>query len=58
MVDSGKNSVTNDTEETQVPFADTKWRYRANNKNFLYFILLWKILFYYEKLYFNIKLEE
>ena len=45
MVDSGNNSVTNDTEETQVPFADTKWRYRANNKNFLYFILLWNFYF-------------
>ena len=58
MVDSGKNSVTNDTEETQLPSADIEWRYIANNKNFLYFILLWKFLFYYEKLYFIIRLEE
>ena len=49
MVDSGKNSVTNDTEETQVPFADTKWRYRANNKKTSC------ILSYYEKFYFIMK---
>ena len=42
MVDSGKNSVTNDTEETQVPFADTKWRYRANNKKLPVFYLTMK----------------
>ena len=45
MVDSRKKSATNNTKAAS---ANTKWRYRANNLNFLYFILRWKFLFYYE----------
>ena len=50
MVDSRKNSATKKTKETPAGSANTKWRYRENNLNFLYFILRWKFLFYYENL--------
>lgn len=48
MVDSRKNSATNNIKETPAASVNTKWRDRANYFNFLYFILRWKFLFYYE----------